>query len=471
MFSRAVTPTVWLWDGDLAYVAAQNFGLRIFDISDPVMPALVGNLAVGARAWGVALQGTVAWVTSSEEGVVAVDVSNPAEPTQLGSLGTNFTALDPVISGDHLFAPDILGFLHVVDISDPSAPVLVTTLETDDLPLDLAIRDQLAYVLLSNEGLQIFDISNPAEPQLIGKYADLGLGWSIALRGTLAFVAADNDGIVVIDVAEPTRPTYVTSLDTPGEARGLAFDDNRLLVADGNSGEIRIVNITNAGNNSIVPWVVDNDAFASRVAIFNKGVLPADVHIRAVDRQGDTRTMTVEIPAESVYARAAGELFADFTGYSLFIESEADSIYPSFLTFNLEDRSGGNSPSQTTAQYQPATTSALLFGYVPGSEVAAIVLVAAAEKTGPTPVELELFGQEGGLLERVNVELTGNQPLAVLVRDLFSDVPADASVRAVATDGTLITGTTFVFNDLSQPSMAAAFPLPVVTQGKTHGHP
>jgi hypothetical protein len=98
---------------------------------------------------------------------------------------------------------------------------------------------------------------------------------------------------------------------------------------------------------------------------------------------------------------------------------------------------------------------------VPGSEVAAIVIVAAGEKTGGTPVHLELFGADGGLLEAVDIELVDNRPLANLVRDLFTNVPDDATVRATATDGTAIAGTTFVFNDLSQPSMAAAFPLAV----------
>jgi len=425
------------------------------------VPAMVGSLAIGTGAWGIALDGTTAWITNSQQGVVAVDISDPTEPVLLGSLAMAFTALDPALHGNYLFAPDIAGALRILDISNPAAPTLVTTFPTRDLAVDVAIADNRAYLLTSTKGLQILDISDPTAPVETGYYGDIDLAWALSLRGSLAFVAAGREGVVVIDIADPAHPFRTTALDTPGEARELAFSGNILLVADGGSGEVRSMNVTNAGRNSIIPWVVDNAAFTSRVALFNNGDQTASVRIRAVDRQGETREMTVPVPAESVFAAEAGELFTNFTGYSLFLETDADSLYPSFLTFNTEARSGGHSPSQTTAQYEPALTSSLLFGYVPGSEVAAIVLVAAGEKTGPIPVRLELYGPLGGLLDSVDIELTGNQPNASLVRDLFPDAPEDASVKAIAGDGTHIAGTTFVFNDLSQPSMAAAFPLPV----------
>ncbi len=209
---------------------------------------------------------------------------------------------------------------------------------------------------------------------------------------------------------------------------------------------------------SVVPWVVDNDQWTSKVAIFNNGAAATDVCLEAVTRDGRVREGIVTVAANGVTAIESGTFFPGLTGYSLVISSEITALHTSFLTFNKASASG-HSPSQTTAPVLAGLTSGLLFGYVPGEENAAIVLVVPQTGEQETRVTLELLGKEGPALATTEVVLTGNRPHAALIRDLFPEVnqPPDASVKARAQNGARLAGTTFVFNSFREPSMAAAF--------------
>ncbi|CAM2069773.1 hypothetical protein SCOR_30640 [Sulfidibacter corallicola] len=215
----------------------------------------------------------------------------------------------------------------------------------------------------------------------------------------------------------------------------------------------------------VVPWIVNNEQWSSRVAFFNRGDTFREVLLRAVTSEGLVREATLDIPAKGVTARTADMLFPELSGYSLFVVSESSLITASFLTFNNEVQSGGESPSQTVGQPVDKTTDTLLFPYLPGDQVAAVVLVAPEARADRTPVLLQRYRLDGTLIDEASIELTGSQPTALLMSDTFpqaiDDDETEFAVRATARNGALLSGTTFVFNQNRQPSMAAALPLEV----------
>jgi len=209
----------------------------------------------------------------------------------------------------------------------------------------------------------------------------------------------------------------------------------------------------------VIPWVVSNQTWYSRIALLNTERAAVRVRLDATTREGETLTEWVTVPAGGVTVAEAASLFPNLTGYALRIGSGSDKVFPSFLTINDDPATGGQSPSQTTASPLSGLSNELLFGYVPGDEVSAVVLVNPIPGAGEVPVTLALLDQTGDELTETTVTLEGNRPLATLVRDLFPDVsiPPDAAVTAKAAPDVLIAGTTFVFNARGQPSMARSF--------------
>jgi len=176
-----------------------------------------------------------------------------------------------------------------------------------------------------------------------------------------------------------------------------------------------------------------------------------------VTTEGEIRETRVVLAGQTMHVFEAGDLFADLNGYSLLIDAGGVNVHPSFLTINTDPQSGGNSPSQTTAGHVSQAGSELLFGYVPGEMVAAVVLEAPLKTVGETALDVTLLDGEGTVAQ-TTISLQGRNPKAVLVRDLFPELelPAHGGLLVSAADGTKLVGTTFVFKVQGEPSMSAA---------------
>ena len=209
----------------------------------------------------------------------------------------------------------------------------------------------------------------------------------------------------------------------------------------------------------IIPWVVSNQDWSSRIAIFNGGKETTSVQLTAVaaDEQQGSATQLFEIQPGGLVARESGEFFPGLSGYGLKVSAGGPEIYANFLTFNSTAPSG-RSPAQTGAVPQNELSSKLLFAYLPGRETAAIVLLAPHADTA-TDVTLTIH-DESGVLATSLIQLSGNRPFAKLLTDLFDvPIPQDAAVIAQS-NGELLAGTGFVFNSIGEPSMSRAVPLP-----------
>ncbi len=211
---------------------------------------------------------------------------------------------------------------------------------------------------------------------------------------------------------------------------------------------------------AVAPWIVNNTQWYTQVAVVNGGANAVRVCMRALDRQGVSRDVTISIPSNGVFAADASQLFGDMSGYSITFSAEGD-IYASILTFNKTSASG-RSPSQTAASEIGRLTSKLLFGYVPGNENAAVVVAAPSTSEDETVVKMELFAETGVVLAESQVILAGNQPLAILASELFPDmkIPQHAAIKATSANGALLAGANFIFNLFREPSMSQAFALP-----------
>jgi len=208
---------------------------------------------------------------------------------------------------------------------------------------------------------------------------------------------------------------------------------------------------------AVVPWVVHNDAFVSRIAVFNDGQQNAELDLNAVDRDGRTTQKSISLAAKSLFAVPAQELFPGMSGFAITVASNSPNVYTSMLTSNIEPQSGGDSPSQTTANRIQDLSNRLLFGYLPVDQFSAVVLVTPEVTRGSTPLTFEIYGPQGQLLRKITKTLHSNAPFAVLVKDLIPEASSEVAIVAHVPQGILLAGTTFIFNQQRQPSMSRPF--------------
>jgi len=243
--------------------------LRIFDLNpDPTSPRLLwsdgrqsphDSYVVGTRLYDF----------HGAQGTRIYDVTSPVSPVLLGvvATGTYHHSGMPTEDGKHLFVthegnrnplPDIT----VWNIKDPNDASLVAEITDPGATAhNLYIVGDFAYVSYYTAGFRIYDISDPTQPLLVDEYdtsAWTGESWNGDF-GVFPFTPSGNiyvsdidNGLFVFSFSERATSTFITAFDASysrgrvrmewriGSSNGLlGFNAER---ADGPEGNFRVLN-------------------------------------------------------------------------------------------------------------------------------------------------------------------------------------------------------------------------------------
>jgi hypothetical protein len=248
-----------------AYVADYFSGLVVLDINDKTDPQAVALDATLGYPWEIKLDGTNVFVADEDEGLAIFDISQPDNP----SFVTNH---DPPGNGDTksvyihgqnaVLADDLYG-LQIVDISTPSNPDDQGNWDKTGFAVtDVQIVGNYAYVADFEAGLKILDVSNPSNPNLVGVYDTDGDAWAVKVVGDSAYVADRFDGLKVINVANPTNPTQAWNIPTSSETWDVDVSGSHAYVADYDNG-LKVIDINT--RNVVGSLNTDGNAYSVHV--------------------------------------------------------------------------------------------------------------------------------------------------------------------------------------------------------------
>ncbi|MBD3421255.1 MAG: hypothetical protein GF398_14160 [Chitinivibrionales bacterium] len=142
--------------GTYAYIAYEDSGLHIFDISSPASPVSVGRYseADGMRLSGVAVSSDYAYLSTPDEGVKIIDISNPAAPQLAGSYNKS-------MGGGDAWGVEAVGTtvyllyqewgVYVIDVSDPASPAYVAK-----YPGGIAFNGDYRYMAVSETMIYMY---------------------------------------------------------------------------------------------------------------------------------------------------------------------------------------------------------------------------------------------------------------------------------------------------------------------------
>ena len=262
---------------ELAYLALEDRGLDIDDISDPDNPTLSAHFGPGDSecapqelfADEVALikLGTVdALISGGECGVVGVDFTDSSDLEFVDRISIPFGLAEEVAvteSADGLnrmlYVASYWQGLQIFEVVGDCDASGCEVNERGSIGADdewgasLAVwveegeEQTLAHVASTN-GLQIVDVTNPDLPTLEGRYDTnpendplevlVDVPQDVVVSGDLAFVPIWIGGFLVIDVTDPTNPLLAQPVIPASE--GSAFfkvevssRDNRIYVTEG----------------------------------------------------------------------------------------------------------------------------------------------------------------------------------------------------------------------------------------------
>ncbi|MDD5529906.1 MAG: T9SS type A sorting domain-containing protein [bacterium] len=228
----------------IVYIGDCFGGLQIVNVASPTTPQLICEYNVLATpnfstaAYGVAVVGSYAYVAWNDSGLCILDISVPQTPVREG-----LWDLAPIASQVHYvkvkdkyaYVTERFSGLNVVDISDPNQPVYVTHIGTPGEPLALNISKSYCYVE-NDSGVSIFNIATPSSPTLISTYKVRYP--SIYIVDTLGYICHNNT-IQVVNFAKPSAPTILAYYTQDSiSIEGIFALGNYIYVAADDSGLI-----------------------------------------------------------------------------------------------------------------------------------------------------------------------------------------------------------------------------------------
>ncbi len=216
-----------------AYVADDDGGLQVIDVTNPESPVIVGSVGMqySGRARGVHVSGSYAYVVNDLDdfqnpalSLEVIDISNPESPVSTGYAGTQGSPRDLHVSGSYAYvvwestlatgSPGLHGGLKVFDISDPETPAIASSTSTGRGAAGVYVSGGYAYVVDGGyTGLQVIDVSNPESPVSAGS-VDAPYATKVHVSVGSAYVAGADD-LQVIDVTNPESPVIVGSVERP----------------------------------------------------------------------------------------------------------------------------------------------------------------------------------------------------------------------------------------------------------------
>lgn len=263
-------------DGSLLYVAADQAGPLVYDMTDPANPLLVAYdpiLDTGLPApYGEFFNGDLdaangrlylsSWKPEAP-GTLIFDLTG-SDPLFLGRTpATDFTRF-AAISGDMFFGcsgeAGLFGFQLVAGQLEARGRLAL------DEMYGAEAHGLLVYAASTNQGLVISDWSNPLAPQVLGSL-DVGQARSLTVRDDVAYIAAYTDGLFAVDVSDPSAPTLLDSATVAGiSSARLDVAGVLAATADLNDGANfwnveNPANIVWLGNYDVVPRVLDVKLF------------------------------------------------------------------------------------------------------------------------------------------------------------------------------------------------------------------
>ncbi len=278
---------VFIADG-IAYVADWFSGLHLYDLRDPVRPALLSSFHTDGSSKGVVVRDGVAYVADDDHGLQILDVRDPRRPERIAELPTPGLAYTPVLDGDLLYLASHRGGFVVADVGDPHAPRTLAEVDTPGKAWSLRVRDGVLYVADDDSGLLVFDVRDPRAPRELGRFSPGGAAEEVLLDGDRAYVAFFDRGVYVLDISDPARPVALGHVATPGNARGLDRRGTLLYVADWLAG-VQVVDVADPARPRIVGGY-DTDGAAW-------GVQLAGDHAYVMDWWGGIGVLDVSTPA------------------------------------------------------------------------------------------------------------------------------------------------------------------------------
>lgn len=219
--------------------------IEIIDVSNKRAPQFKGRIYMGYYSKYFISNNYIYYIKKNDGKFQIIDISNPEKPKDKGSFLTGYTTVNSMhVIGSYAYVNVSNNELLVIDISNPNTPFLYKKIFSNiSRIVKIHQKNNFIYIYDYYTGLKIIDISNPNFPQLslnldfTGNYIE-----EVKVFGNYAYVRCeftnhsdegyDNKSLIkIIDISNPKEPELKTNISINDEVYSMGIKNECIYVA------------------------------------------------------------------------------------------------------------------------------------------------------------------------------------------------------------------------------------------------
>lgn len=205
---------------DLYFLADGVYGVKIYNISDPIDIQIVGQFAVeaGGQITGICANETLLvvaeWHTSTQySNIFFVNITDPTTPTKISTIVENFSYIRCIyIENEICYTANGFDGFILYNISNLASVTEIYHYNELYAPTYFRKIDDRIYVGDFNN-FRILNISNLTSFNIIGEYYTPNDLWDVAVIGSIAFIGVSWIGLTALDISDPSNPQKIGQFD------------------------------------------------------------------------------------------------------------------------------------------------------------------------------------------------------------------------------------------------------------------
>ncbi len=252
--------------GDYLYITCDNHGLRTFDISDPTNPVEVHVLSMQEDPEKIELAGQYAFLSCEGDGMVIVDLSDQEVPVYVSVIDPGVRTKNISVVGNYAFLANNFEGMRILDVSTPSAPTEVNQFRAVDDIQAVVQSDGYAYVGTRDAGMFVVDVSDPGNPVETG-HLDLPEPQQFVVDGNYLYAPCREYGLLVVDINDPTNPQVAANVDLPAEVYLVHIADGTAFLGATIGPIVFVLDVTNPTNPQLISTFLEDGPLLDSICI------------------------------------------------------------------------------------------------------------------------------------------------------------------------------------------------------------
>ncbi len=245
--------------GNRMYAFCSYDDFQVFDITEIAAPQLLSTYCCGNGQWvtGGAISGNYACITCGWDGFRIIDLSTMQAVSSIDSLYYGFRV---IADDDYAYVTygDPECPLAIIDITNPLSPQTQGIYYPPEDIVNFQVVGEQIYAAAFKHGIRQVEISNPLIPRESSYFNNYGHNLDVTLRGNYAIVRDEHE-IKSFNIANIDQPQLVSRLELQRDYNELLISGNRGYIVQHDDTALRIVNLADPSELSIMGTFVDAD--------------------------------------------------------------------------------------------------------------------------------------------------------------------------------------------------------------------